>query len=168
MDYVVDTVNDTMTLSNHSGHWATRFGPMQTPTLYALSGTSNNAGSLHDPTSSTFDVTNALFAINAETGLGLVANDGWYWASATSDSYFHLMIGADDRGTASPILDYDGTAPNANGSAVISSSSSTGSSGEFGLNQITFSTPVAIPEPNSTALFSLAAVTYAFHRKRQN
>ena len=168
VDYVIDTVNDTLTLSNHSGQWATRFGPMQTFILYALNDTSSSAGSLHDPTSSTFDVTNELFAISPAAGLASVANDGWYWASATSDSFFHLLIGADDRGPSSPILDYDGTTSNADGSAIISSSSAPGSAGEFGFSQVTLSAVTAVPEPNSTALLGLATAACAFHRKRRS
>ena len=60
--------------------------------------------SLWSGTISTHDVTDADFQAGAAAGLGSVANDGWYWASSTNGFFFHVVIGADDRGVASPLL----------------------------------------------------------------
>ncbi len=160
-DFEVNTFTDTMTLSNLTGDWATELGTSMTTTLYALDDTTTPAASIPAPTASTTDITDAMFTTSAETGLGLIANDGFFWVSTTSDSFFHLIIGGDTNSSANPLLDYDGTPP----SRALSWATSPNSADDLAINLISV-TATQIPEPATLALPSLALLVILGRRQR--
>lgn len=153
VDYIVDTTTDTMTLSNKTGDWATEYGPVATTTLYALDDTTSAASSLFGPTESSFDVLDAMFEIGAETGLGMVAGDGFYWASSTNDFYFHTIIGATNSSLANPIIDYNPGTSN----GILDWARAAGSSDDLLSSQVS-ATVYAVPEANLSLLLIFSSL----------
>jgi len=154
INYSVNTVTDTMTITGLTGDLSTAYGPAQTTTLLALTDTGANSSTYYNPSAPTFDVTDAHFSTGAASGLGSVVNDGWFWGSTTSDSYFHLVIGSHNPGLLQPMNDSSAgsfsTKPNESVTLIIKS----------------YSTPVATPEPSSVALLGLGVLGLSFRRKR--
>ena len=156
-DYSVNTVTDTMTISNRQGYFASTYGSSITTTLYATNDFSTGTNNL-TPTGPTYDVTDAHFLTSTRAGLGAVENDGWYWLSPTKDSFFHLIIGAVANGSTGALLDW-----NTSQGQVMSISTATYAthSGEIKWDDAT-----ATPEPSSTALLGLGALGLLVRRKR--
>lgn len=158
-DYEINTRTDTMTISNKTGFFANTHGPGLTTTLYAMNDFTTPTAQLAS-SGPTFDVTNAHFNTSTRAGLGIVANDGWYWLSETKGThFFHMVLGAKSDGP-NPLNDWN----NSRGQ-VMSASTSNNASTEA---SITWSnaTIVASPEPSSVALLGLGALGLLARRNR--
>ncbi len=160
--FQINTTTDTMTILNMTGNISTQYGPSQVTTLYALTDYSSIAGTLANPTSSTFNVTDALFQGNFETALGMTPNDGWYWASTTSNpaGHFNMLLGGTSGDIFQPSKDFTGSPSATAATFSVNSNSSQGTA----INDIT-ATQI-VPEPSSSALLGLGAIGLLLRRKR--
>jgi len=157
VDFEIDLDADTLTLSNQTGEWATFYGPSQASTFLALDDLTNPASTFYNPTTPTHDVTESDTATWFDA-LAMAPDDGWYWASETSDSYFHVVLGGENNSALLPISDY-GTSTSAAFTVSTASNANTsmrfdGASGSL------------VPEPGSSLLAGVFGLGLLLRRKR--